>query len=189
MKRHVSVGLIWATLAVVLAVTSTLDAQPAAQMNLGAVRIPRAVRADGKALPAGTYQVRLTPEEARRSKVDDHDRRILAALAEEPMSANGLLNSGRVRVNRRDLYTATTRLVESGRLARGPKGTLQLTGEVFQVFQNDRTPCVVRGRAKRRCSTCSRACEARTGNTFRAARKIDCRHRGDPVTRTATCLR
>jgi len=132
---------------------------------------------------------RLTPEEARRSKVDDHDRRILAALAEEPMSANGLLNSGRVRVNRRDLYTATTRLVESGRLARGPKGTLQLTGEVFQVFQNDRTPCVVRGRAKRRCSTCSRACEARTGNTFRAARKIDCRHRGDPVTRTATCLR
>ena len=29
-------------------------------MNLGAVRIPRAVKGDGQALPAGTYQVRVT---------------------------------------------------------------------------------------------------------------------------------
>ena len=29
-------------------------------MNLGAVRIPRAVKGDGKALAAGTYQVRVT---------------------------------------------------------------------------------------------------------------------------------
>lgn len=65
MKRHMNVGL-WVTLAVVLAMASSLDAQQAAaQMNLGSVSIPRAVRADGKPLPAGTYQVRLTPEEAR----------------------------------------------------------------------------------------------------------------------------
>ena len=32
---------------------------------LGAIRIPRAARADGKPLPAGTYQLRLTAEEAR----------------------------------------------------------------------------------------------------------------------------
>jgi hypothetical protein len=34
-------------------------------MALGNVRIPRAVKADGKPLPAGTYQVRLTAEEAK----------------------------------------------------------------------------------------------------------------------------
>jgi hypothetical protein len=34
-------------------------------MTLGTVRIPRAVKADGKPLPAGTYQVRLTAEEAK----------------------------------------------------------------------------------------------------------------------------
>ena len=65
MKRDVNVGLMWVTLAVVLAAASGVDAQPAAQMNLGSVAIPRAVRADGKPLPAGSYQVRLTPEEAR----------------------------------------------------------------------------------------------------------------------------
>jgi hypothetical protein len=64
MTRHMNVGL-WVTLAVVLAMASSLDAQTAAQMNLGTVAIPRAVRADGKPLPAGSYQVRLTPEEAR----------------------------------------------------------------------------------------------------------------------------
>ena len=37
------------------------QAQPAGTTaNLGTVRIPRAVRADGQALPAGSYQVRLT---------------------------------------------------------------------------------------------------------------------------------
>jgi hypothetical protein len=64
MTRHMNVGL-WVTLAVVLAMASSLDAQTAAQTNLGTVAIPRAVRADGKPLPAGSYQVRLTPEEAR----------------------------------------------------------------------------------------------------------------------------
>jgi hypothetical protein len=33
--------------------------------SLGSVRIPRRVTADGKALPQGTYQVRLTGEEAQ----------------------------------------------------------------------------------------------------------------------------
>ena len=36
------------------------SAQAGASANLGAVRIPRAVKADGKELPAGTYQVRVT---------------------------------------------------------------------------------------------------------------------------------
>jgi len=34
-------------------------------MALGSVRIPRAVKADGKPLAAGTYQVRLTADEAK----------------------------------------------------------------------------------------------------------------------------
>jgi hypothetical protein len=34
-------------------------------MALGTVRIPRAVKADGKPLPAGSYQVRLTTEESK----------------------------------------------------------------------------------------------------------------------------
>ena len=38
----------------------TASAQAGTSVNLGAVRIPRAVKADGQALPAGTYQVRVT---------------------------------------------------------------------------------------------------------------------------------
>ncbi|HXH06940.1 MAG TPA: hypothetical protein VNI83_10155 [Vicinamibacterales bacterium] len=38
---------------------------PEGELNLGTVRIPRRVMADGKPLPAGTYQVRLTPQEAK----------------------------------------------------------------------------------------------------------------------------
>jgi hypothetical protein len=34
-------------------------------MALGTVRLPKGVKADGKALAAGTYQVRLTAEEAK----------------------------------------------------------------------------------------------------------------------------
>jgi hypothetical protein len=34
-------------------------------MTLGTVHIPMAVKADGKELPAGTYTVRLTPDEAK----------------------------------------------------------------------------------------------------------------------------
>jgi hypothetical protein len=37
---------------------------PAGDMTLGSVHIPKNVKADGKALPAGTYQVRLTPQTA-----------------------------------------------------------------------------------------------------------------------------
>ena len=37
---------------------------PEGQMALGSVHIPKSVKADGKALAAGTYQVRLTPQAA-----------------------------------------------------------------------------------------------------------------------------
>jgi hypothetical protein len=36
-----------------------------AAMALGSVRIPKGLKADGKDLPAGTYQVRLTADEAK----------------------------------------------------------------------------------------------------------------------------
>jgi len=36
------------------------SAQAGSAVNLGAVRLPRAVKADGQALAAGTYQVRVT---------------------------------------------------------------------------------------------------------------------------------
>ena len=37
---------------------------PTTETALGSVRIPRAVKADGKDLKAGTYQVRLTAQDA-----------------------------------------------------------------------------------------------------------------------------
>lgn len=37
---------------------------PAGDLVLGSVRLPKGVTADGKPLPAGTYQVRLTSQEA-----------------------------------------------------------------------------------------------------------------------------
>jgi hypothetical protein len=37
---------------------------PAGELALGSVKLPRKVTADGKPLAAGTYQVRLTPQEA-----------------------------------------------------------------------------------------------------------------------------
>ena len=40
-----------------------------AAMALGTVRIPKAVKADNKPLPAGTYQVRLTADEAKPDAV------------------------------------------------------------------------------------------------------------------------
>ena len=43
----------------------TTDASaPSGDLMLGTVRLPKAVTADGKPLPAGTYQVRLTGQEA-----------------------------------------------------------------------------------------------------------------------------
>ena len=44
--------------------TAEEPAAPGA-MALGSVHIPAGVKADGKALPAGTYQVRLTADEAK----------------------------------------------------------------------------------------------------------------------------
>ncbi|HSL21879.1 MAG TPA: hypothetical protein VK886_10120 [Vicinamibacterales bacterium] len=59
-------------LAVAFAAGSVAAQQPASSgtqasgvMNLGTVRITRNVTADGKPLPAGSYQVRLTAEEAK----------------------------------------------------------------------------------------------------------------------------
>jgi hypothetical protein len=40
---------------------------PDGALTLGTVHIPKAVKADGKPLPSGTYQVRLTPETASPS--------------------------------------------------------------------------------------------------------------------------
>jgi hypothetical protein len=42
---------------------------PTAAMALGTVRIPKEVKADGKPLAAGTYQVRLTTDEAKPDAV------------------------------------------------------------------------------------------------------------------------
>jgi hypothetical protein len=68
MNRYVSIGLACA-IAAFLGAAPDLSAQakPNAQaaqagsvVNLGTVNIPRAVKANGEALPAGTYQVRVT---------------------------------------------------------------------------------------------------------------------------------
>jgi hypothetical protein len=44
--------------------TEPTPSAPEGQVALGAVHIPKSVKADGKTLPAGTYQVRLTPQTA-----------------------------------------------------------------------------------------------------------------------------
>jgi hypothetical protein len=49
--------------------TAAAPTAPAGDLALGSVRIPRAVTADGKPLPAGTYQVRLTGQEAKPEAV------------------------------------------------------------------------------------------------------------------------
>lgn len=53
--------LVGAVAVVLLAQTTMLQAQAAAT-TLGTVRLPRAVMADGKALPAGSYSLRVTPD-------------------------------------------------------------------------------------------------------------------------------
>jgi hypothetical protein len=45
--------------------TDGVPAAPTGDLALGTVRIPRSATADGKALPAGTYTVRLTAQEAK----------------------------------------------------------------------------------------------------------------------------
>ena len=49
--------------------TATAPAAPAGDLALGTVHLTKAVTADGKPLPAGTYQVRLTAQEAKPDAV------------------------------------------------------------------------------------------------------------------------
>lgn len=49
--------------------TAPAPTAPAGEMALGSVRLTRAVTADGKPLAAGTYQVRLTAQEAKPEAV------------------------------------------------------------------------------------------------------------------------
>ena len=44
--------------------TEAASSAPEGQLQLGTVHIPKAVKADGKPLPAGTYTVRLTADSA-----------------------------------------------------------------------------------------------------------------------------
>src|SRR5262249_894155 len=44
--------------------TEAAPPAPEGQVQLGSVHIPKAVKADGKPLPAGTYQLRVTAETA-----------------------------------------------------------------------------------------------------------------------------
>jgi len=44
--------------------TAPAPSVPTGEIALGTVRIPKAVKADGKPLPAGTYQVRVTAQSA-----------------------------------------------------------------------------------------------------------------------------
>ena len=60
MKRLVFVGALAGALAV-----TTAFAQTGNSMSLGSVTIAKKVLADGKPLPAGTYQVRLTNDEPK----------------------------------------------------------------------------------------------------------------------------
>ena len=58
----------WLVAFLLTAFTGVVAAQqgqvPTTETALGSVRIPRAVKADGKDLKAGTYQVRLTAQDA-----------------------------------------------------------------------------------------------------------------------------
>jgi hypothetical protein len=49
--------------------TAQSPSAPTGEVALGSVRITRGVTADGKPLPAGTYQVRLTGQEAKPEAV------------------------------------------------------------------------------------------------------------------------
>ena len=79
MKRYVTFSLSCAAVALIGMATADVAAQggrgrgnqPAAAegstapVSIGAVRIPRASKADGKPLAAGTYQIRVTTQEAQ----------------------------------------------------------------------------------------------------------------------------
>jgi hypothetical protein len=66
MKVRILVAMLAAVLTagVVSAQTAPQGQVPAGEAALGSVRLPRSVMADGKALKAGTYQVRLTAQAA-----------------------------------------------------------------------------------------------------------------------------
>ena len=49
--------------------TAPAPAAPTGDLPLGSVRLPKAVTADGKPLPAGSYQVRLTAQPAKPDAV------------------------------------------------------------------------------------------------------------------------
>lgn len=49
--------------------TAPAPAAPTGEVALGSIRVPRAVTADGKPLPAGTYTVRVTAQEAKPEAV------------------------------------------------------------------------------------------------------------------------
>jgi hypothetical protein len=49
--------------------TAPAPAAPTGDLTLGVVHLPRPVMADGKPLPPGTYQVRLTAQEAKPEAV------------------------------------------------------------------------------------------------------------------------
>src|ERR671921_519395 len=49
--------------------TAAAPAAPSGEVALGSVRLSRAVTADGKPLPAGTYTLRVTAQEARPEAV------------------------------------------------------------------------------------------------------------------------
>src|SRR4051812_49238376 len=61
MKHVVLVGILALAGAVS---TAQAQAPKSEEIELGSVRLTRAVKADGKPLPAGTYQVRLTAQNA-----------------------------------------------------------------------------------------------------------------------------
>ena len=49
--------------------TATTPPAPTGEVVLGTVRIPRSVTADGKPLPAGSYQIKVTAQEAKPEAV------------------------------------------------------------------------------------------------------------------------
>ena len=70
MNRYLNIGLAGVTAALIAVAAAGLSAQAQAggnsgPVNLGAVRISRAVKANGQPLPVGTYQVRVTTEQAQ----------------------------------------------------------------------------------------------------------------------------
>jgi hypothetical protein len=65
MKRIWVVGILSAALSVGLVAAQAPQGEvPAGEQALGTIRLPRSVLADGKPLPAGSYQVRLTSQSA-----------------------------------------------------------------------------------------------------------------------------